>query len=135
MALYRRLSRNRHVFRRHAISALYSSGDLINPNATVVYSPFINPLQFSSSDDHNHTLNSRKLLTLYPSHSSRIELSGFRQVLHFSTLADSEEEKKNEQQRPSWVDTYLPQKIRPYAHLARLDKPIGTWLLAWPCMW
>uniref|UniRef100_A0A7N0RDF5 4-hydroxybenzoate polyprenyltransferase n=1 Tax=Kalanchoe fedtschenkoi TaxID=63787 RepID=A0A7N0RDF5_KALFE len=35
----------------------------------------------------------------------------------------------------SWIDLYLPQKIRPYAHLARLDKPIGTWLLAWPCMW
>lgn len=25
--------------------------------------------------------------------------------------------------------------MRPYALLARLDKPIGTWLLAWPCMW
>ncbi|CAM8943357.1 unnamed protein product [Rhodiola kirilowii] len=35
----------------------------------------------------------------------------------------------------SWIDLYLPRKIRPYAHLARLDKPIGTWLLAWPCMW
>lgn len=135
MALYRRLSRNRHVFRRHSIAALYSSGDLTNPSPTVLHSPLINPFQFSSSDDHNHTLNSRKLLTFYSPHSSRIELSGFRQVLHFSTLANSEEKKKNEQQKPSWVDTYLPQKIRPYAHLARLDKPIGTWLLAWPCMW
>ncbi|KAF8020172.1 hypothetical protein BT93_G0774 [Corymbia citriodora subsp. variegata] len=35
----------------------------------------------------------------------------------------------------SWIDLYLPRKARPYAHLARLDKPIGTWLLAWPCMW
>ncbi|KAF7132464.1 hypothetical protein RHSIM_Rhsim09G0044700 [Rhododendron simsii] len=35
----------------------------------------------------------------------------------------------------SWVDLYLPKKARPYAHLARLDKPIGTWLLAWPCFW
>ncbi|KAG9458913.1 hypothetical protein H6P81_003421 [Aristolochia fimbriata] len=35
----------------------------------------------------------------------------------------------------SWIDEYLPKFIRPYAHLARLDKPIGTWLLAWPCMW
>ncbi|KAG5531117.1 hypothetical protein RHGRI_025911 [Rhododendron griersonianum] len=35
----------------------------------------------------------------------------------------------------SWVDLYLPEKARPYAHLARLDKPIGTWLLAWPCFW
>lgn len=36
---------------------------------------------------------------------------------------------------PSWVELYLPASVRPYALLARLDKPIGTWLLAWPCMW
>ncbi|KGN58515.1 4-hydroxybenzoate polyprenyltransferase, mitochondrial isoform X1 [Cucumis sativus] len=35
----------------------------------------------------------------------------------------------------SWISLYLPKKFQPYAHLARLDKPIGTWLLAWPCMW
>uniref|UniRef100_A0ACD5VD11 Uncharacterized protein n=1 Tax=Avena sativa TaxID=4498 RepID=A0ACD5VD11_AVESA len=35
----------------------------------------------------------------------------------------------------SWVERWLPQAARPYAMLARLDKPIGTWLLAWPCMW
>ncbi|KAF8046355.1 hypothetical protein N665_3789s0001, partial [Sinapis alba] len=35
----------------------------------------------------------------------------------------------------SWVDLYLPEGARGYAKLARLDKPIGTWLLAWPCMW
>ncbi|XP_022763959.1 4-hydroxybenzoate polyprenyltransferase, mitochondrial-like isoform X2 [Durio zibethinus] len=36
---------------------------------------------------------------------------------------------------PSWIDVYLPRGIQPYAKLARLDKPIGTWLLTWPCMW
>ncbi|KAG9442278.1 hypothetical protein H6P81_018132 [Aristolochia fimbriata] len=35
----------------------------------------------------------------------------------------------------SWIDEYLPKFMRPYADLARLDKPIGTWLLAWSCMW
>ncbi|MQL78338.1 hypothetical protein Taro_010752 [Colocasia esculenta] len=34
----------------------------------------------------------------------------------------------------SWVERYLPGLLQPYALLARLDKPIGTWLLAWPCM-
>mmetsp|Transcript_21466 Transcript_21466/g.64406 ORF Transcript_21466/g.64406 Transcript_21466/m.64406 type:complete len:588 (-) Transcript_21466:108-1871(-) len=29
----------------------------------------------------------------------------------------------------------LPAAALPYAHLMRLDKPIGTWLLAWPCAW
>ena len=35
----------------------------------------------------------------------------------------------------SWVDAYLPDTAKPYARLARLDKPIGTWLLLWPCFW
>jgi 4-hydroxybenzoate polyprenyltransferase len=29
----------------------------------------------------------------------------------------------------------LPARIRPYASLMRLDRPIGTWLLYWPCAW
>jgi 4-hydroxybenzoate polyprenyltransferase len=29
----------------------------------------------------------------------------------------------------------LPQPLRPYASLMRLDRPIGTWLLYWPCAW
>ncbi len=35
----------------------------------------------------------------------------------------------------TWVDEYLPPSARPYAHLSRMDKPIGTWLLLWPCYW
>ncbi|KAJ8651505.1 4-hydroxybenzoate polyprenyl transferase [Lichtheimia ornata] len=33
-----------------------------------------------------------------------------------------------------WIDK-LPEKWAPYAFLARIDKPIGTWLLFWPCAW
>ena len=29
----------------------------------------------------------------------------------------------------------LPAAIRPYASLMRIDRPIGTWLLFWPCAW
>ena len=29
----------------------------------------------------------------------------------------------------------LPQRYRAYGQLARLDRPIGTWLLFWPCFW
>lgn len=29
----------------------------------------------------------------------------------------------------------LPAALRPYAALARLDRPIGTWLLLFPCWW
>jgi 4-hydroxybenzoate polyprenyltransferase len=36
-------------------------------------------------------------------------------------------------QRGNWVDAYLPDALKPYARLARLDRPIGFWLLFWPC--
>jgi 4-hydroxybenzoate polyprenyltransferase len=29
----------------------------------------------------------------------------------------------------------LPAPLRPYASLMRLDRPIGAWLLFWPCAW
>ncbi len=29
----------------------------------------------------------------------------------------------------------LPGALRPYASLMRVDRPIGTWLLFWPCAW
>ncbi|HVI06288.1 MAG TPA: 4-hydroxybenzoate octaprenyltransferase [Sphingomicrobium sp.] len=29
----------------------------------------------------------------------------------------------------------LPPRLRPYASLMRIDRPIGTWLLYWPCAW
>jgi len=29
----------------------------------------------------------------------------------------------------------LPAALRPFASLMRLDRPIGTWLLYWPCAW
>jgi 4-hydroxybenzoate polyprenyltransferase len=29
----------------------------------------------------------------------------------------------------------LPPRLRPYASLMRLDRPIGVWLLYWPCAW
>ena len=29
----------------------------------------------------------------------------------------------------------LPARLRPFASLMRLDRPVGTWLLYWPCAW
>jgi 4-hydroxybenzoate polyprenyltransferase len=34
-----------------------------------------------------------------------------------------------------WVERHLPARARPYARLARLDRPIGTWLLLFPGWW
>jgi 4-hydroxybenzoate polyprenyltransferase len=30
---------------------------------------------------------------------------------------------------------WLPPRLRPFASLMRLDRPIGSWLLYWPCAW
>jgi 4-hydroxybenzoate polyprenyltransferase len=35
----------------------------------------------------------------------------------------------------NWVDTVAPAWSRPYLRLARLDRPIGSWLLLLPCWW
>jgi 4-hydroxybenzoate polyprenyltransferase len=34
-----------------------------------------------------------------------------------------------------WVYRALPRWLWPYAQLARWDRPIGIWLLMWPCWW
>jgi 4-hydroxybenzoate polyprenyltransferase len=34
-----------------------------------------------------------------------------------------------------WVYRALPRAVWPYAQLARWDRPIGWWLLLWPCWW
>src|SRR5207248_2066388 len=35
----------------------------------------------------------------------------------------------------NWVDAAAPAWTRPYLRLARLDRPIGSWLLLIPCWW
>ncbi|MDQ0391572.1 4-hydroxybenzoate octaprenyltransferase [Labrys monachus] len=35
----------------------------------------------------------------------------------------------------NWVDRYAPAFLRPFLRLSRADRPIGGWLLMWPCWW
>ncbi len=37
--------------------------------------------------------------------------------------------------RGNWVDRFVPDIVRPYLRLARVDRPIGIWLLMFPCWW
>jgi len=37
--------------------------------------------------------------------------------------------------RGHWADRVIPGPLRPYARLARLERPIGWWLLLLPCWW
>lgn len=34
-----------------------------------------------------------------------------------------------------WSTRFAPEWALPYLQLARLERPIGTWLLLWPCWW
>ncbi|KAI8495488.1 Para-hydroxybenzoate--polyprenyltransferase, mitochondrial precursor (PHB:polyprenyltransferase) [Branchiostoma belcheri] len=36
---------------------------------------------------------------------------------------------------PRKIVEQSPKHVRPYLELIRLDKPIGSWLLFWPCAW
>lgn len=47
--------------------------------------------------------------------------------IHSAPVADA--------QKDNWVDRYAPDWLKPYARLARWDRPIGFWLLFWPCAW
>jgi 4-hydroxybenzoate polyprenyltransferase len=35
----------------------------------------------------------------------------------------------------NWVDRFAPEAWLPYLRLARMDRPIGIWLLVLPCFW
>ena len=35
----------------------------------------------------------------------------------------------------NWVDRSAPLWAKPYLRLMRADRPIGFWLLFWPCAW
>src|SRR5438105_944033 len=37
--------------------------------------------------------------------------------------------------KDDWVGRRVPARLQPYARLARLDRPIGTWLLLFPGWW
>ncbi len=35
----------------------------------------------------------------------------------------------------NWVNRFAPDWLAPYLQLMRVDRPIGVWLLMWPCWW
>ncbi|MFY9640972.1 MAG: 4-hydroxybenzoate octaprenyltransferase [Rhodomicrobium sp.] len=35
----------------------------------------------------------------------------------------------------NWVDRLAPDSLKPWLRLVRADRPIGAWLLTWPCWW
>ena len=50
-------------------------------------------------------------------------------------MTEATEAARSDQPADSWVERLAPAPIRPYLLLARADRPIGAWLLLWPCWW
>ena len=50
-------------------------------------------------------------------------------------MINSSETKVADAISDSWVYRLLPNWLWPYAQLARWERPIGWWLLMWPCWW
>jgi 4-hydroxybenzoate polyprenyltransferase len=52
-----------------------------------------------------------------------------------STMSNTNSGSVADAQAGNWVDRHAPAWLKPYARLARWDRPIGFWLLFWPCAW
>lgn len=50
-------------------------------------------------------------------------------------MKDSNTKPHTDIKRLVWIDRKLPKALRPYAYLARIDRPIGIWLLLLPGLW
>ncbi|WVZ73027.1 hypothetical protein U9M48_021392 [Paspalum notatum var. saurae] len=119
------------------------------PLALQALSPLLSPTSppqspAPSSPDPNPHDHRRHLITLgFRGRHPHPELlygkvllpSHFSPASPLSTSSSSSEPPADKASPLTWVDKWIPEPARPYAMLARLDKPIGTWLLAWPCMW
>ncbi|KAH1045074.1 hypothetical protein GLYMA_09G272651v4 [Glycine max] len=131
-------SRASHRFLKPSSSSSSSSVSLY----PVIFNPLITTQQFANQ---NPTLNPPFKPPQLQSFNFEFRkttgsLSSFHLVAHLSTWHSKENKNQSGDNvsssgggDTSWVELYLPRKVQPYARLARLDKPIGTWLLLWPC--
>lgn len=51
------------------------------------------------------------------------------------TTNGSHNQNASDIQANAWMMSLAPKVARPYLHLIRADRPIGTWLLLLPCLW
>mmetsp|Transcript_14795 Transcript_14795/g.17339 ORF Transcript_14795/g.17339 Transcript_14795/m.17339 type:complete len:395 (-) Transcript_14795:1500-2684(-) len=66
-------------------------------------------------------------------------------VVHLCSVSSSSSKRKHEDenhnreiykdQDDTWVDRHFPESLKPYAKVARIDRPVGTWLLLFPGWW
>ena len=58
-----------------------------------------------------------------------------RKISPFPMIARPSPQQAVPQPGANLILSILPRRLRPFAVLVRLDKPIGTWLLLWPGLW
>ncbi|KAF7730175.1 hypothetical protein EC973_002783 [Apophysomyces ossiformis] len=75
----------------------------------------------------------RPLLQQKTTPAKSVAITAYQKAWTSSTTSIATEE-SNRPVYNNWIDK-LPGKVAPYVYLLRLDKPIGTWLLYWPCVW
>ena len=95
--------------------------------------PLINDAKISYARDRNtiHSTHARAWRSFAASASSKEEDS---RVVSKEGGVPADKDPAPEALN-TWVDNVLPSSMVPYAKLIRLDRPIGTALLAWPCFW
>jgi 4-hydroxybenzoate polyprenyltransferase len=52
-----------------------------------------------------------------------------------TTSRNAEDETVPDARPGNWVQRYAPSALQPFLQLARFDRPIGAWLLLFPCWW
>ncbi|GAM29033.1 hypothetical protein SAMD00019534_122090 [Acytostelium subglobosum LB1] len=85
--------------------------------------------------DLSRAKNSRRSLSTVSPSSPLLKSVGSGQIdvaPQQHPVDNDQPDKSVENQQPTWVDK-CPQSIQPYLRLSRLDKPIGTLLLLYPC--
>lgn len=119
------LSLARLTMNRQSVSYRIFCGKFLGFQSTI-------PNQYGST-------KSIKLLSSYSSYIRFHRQKRFSPILYFSNEFSSISESKNTDYLSGTLSSRLvdrlPEKIRPFARLMRLDKPTGTWLLLLPCWW
>ncbi|KAL7529612.1 hypothetical protein ACHAXR_004964 [Thalassiosira sp. AJA248-18] len=89
--------------------------------------------------NEKHTNRSKTHSKIAPNNTVASSSNNNLQHANDESQSQSSQQQQPMQQPPSEPAihniSYLPPSLHPYAHLARLDKPIGTFLLLHPCLW
>ncbi|XP_054718127.1 4-hydroxybenzoate polyprenyltransferase, mitochondrial-like [Uloborus diversus] len=108
---------------------------------------------FCSSCFSNHPRKpmASKMYSVYKNHHQRFHLLLVNRNFlirgrYFSSVKTTKDDEKGGSKTRNFIQSdnqtvmekfvcAMPKGIQPYLKLMRIDKPIGTWLLLWPCFW